>query len=244
MSDQDRPGFEPPQFHVAPENLAPMSQSPSDTTAAKSRRSRIGTGVAIAAVGLGVLGIAGTAYAASSTPSPSPTTQSPSTNGPGNGPGNGPMMGGQGGADADGDQGPGHGRMGPGKGMHGAEGMGLGMGIHGSFVTPKQGGGFQTVDMQQGTVTAVSSTSITVKSEDNFSATYDVNADTIVKAKSEGISAVQVGDSVGVIAIENGGPATAVTVIDRTQLEGSHKSWAPPAPVKPADPTASASGTA
>ena len=116
--------------------------------------------------------------------------------------------------------------------VHGRGGMGfgMGMGIHGSFVTPKQGGGYQTVDMQRGTVTAVSKDSITVKSVDGFTATYVVTADTMVNAKRDGIASIEVGDEVGVMGVENAGKTTAVQIVDRTQIKDSKQKYAPAKP--------------
>ena len=133
-------------------------------------------------------------------------------------------------------------------GMHGrgGPGMGLGMGgaIHGTFVTPKQGGGYQTVDTQRGTVTAVSTTSITVKSSDGFTKTYVVTADTIVNATRDGIASVKNGDEVGVMAVESGSDADAVTIMDRTRIDSSRQKWAPPVPSGSASPSAASSSTA
>jgi hypothetical protein len=50
--------------------------------------------------------------------------------------------------------------------------------LHGESVVKKADGTFQTILEQRGTVEAVSDTSITVKSEDGYSRTYAVNADT------------------------------------------------------------------
>lgn len=222
MDQQDRPGWNPP-----PALGAPMMSAPETVGSAAPRRSRIGTGVAVAAIAIGALGIAGTAYAANAADSPS---ASPST-GQGYGGGYGRAMGpnGQAGTPGQAPQG-----MMPGRGAGhrgpGGMGMGLGMGIHGSFVTEKQGGGYQTVDAQRGTVTAVSKDSITVKSVDGFTATYVVTADTIVNAKRDGIASVKVGDEVGVMGVEGAGKTTAVRIVDRTQLKDSRQKWAPPAP--------------
>jgi hypothetical protein len=214
MDAQDRPGWNPP---VVP-YVEPASPDTPDIVASSGpRRSRIGTGIAIAAIGIGALGVAGTAYASSSSPSPSPSDAanqprygaSGATGPQGARPG---MPGGGFGGDRDG----GHGMRGPGMGM------GLGMAVHGTFVTPKQGGGYQTVDTQQGTVTGVSSTSITVKSVDGFSQTYSVDADTRVNAKRDGIGSIKAGDEVAVMAIENGNDHKAVQIVDRTQIGGMH----------------------
>lgn len=44
--------------------------------------------------------------------------------------------------------------------------------LHGEFVVPDGNGGFQTDIVQVGTVTAVSATSITARSDDGFTSTY------------------------------------------------------------------------
>ena len=44
--------------------------------------------------------------------------------------------------------------------------------LHGEFVIPDGNGGFQTDIVQVGTVTAVSATSITARSDDGFTSTY------------------------------------------------------------------------
>jgi hypothetical protein len=228
MEQQDRPGWNPPPAQDPVELSAP------ETVGSSPRRSRIGTGVAVAAIAIGALGIAGTAYAANASNSPSPTTPSGSY---GNGmPGNG-MMPGNGSAPSGAPQG---GPRGGGGRGHMGKGFGMGMGIHGSFVTPKQGGGYQTVDMQRGTVTAVSKDSITVKSEDGFSATYDVTADTMVNALRDGIASVKVGDEVGVMGIENAGTSTAVQIVDRTQMKDNRQKYGPAQPNPAASPTQTA----
>jgi hypothetical protein len=242
MEQQDRPGWNPPETSDDLAGPAPMS----------ARRSRVGTGIAVAAIGIGALGIAGTAYAASASTSPTPSPTTPGyghQNGPGGPddqhgvpgggqpgygmPGRGP--GGPGDGDADGD----HGGHGPGFGF----GPGRGA-IHGSFVTAKQGGGYQTIDTQRGTVTAVSSTSISVKSEDGFTATYVVTADTLVNAQREGIASIKVGDEVGVVGLENAGSSTAVQIMDRTQMGAGWKKLAPQKPGGGASPAPSSTSTA
>ena len=121
-------------------------------------------------------------------------------------------------------------------------GIGMGMGIHGSYVTPKQGGGYQTVHSQRGTVTAVSSTSITVTSEDGYAKTYKVTASTVVNAQRDGIDSIATGDTVVVTGIEDGDTVTAVSIIDGTRIKDGMAPLAPPAP-KPSA-SASSSGTA
>jgi hypothetical protein len=119
-------------------------------------------------------------------------------------------------------------------------GFGLGFGgpfgaVHGQFVVPRSGGGYQTIDTQRGSVIAVSATSITVKSADGFSKTYQVVSSTNVDAKRNGIAAVKTGHQVMVTATDGGGTATAVGILDFNLLPDMHGGggWnhsAPPAP--------------
>lgn len=64
----------------------------------------------------------------------------------------------------------------------------------------------QVVDFQRGTVAEVSSTSVTVTSEDGFSATYAVSGDTRVRRLKEDarIDDVKTGDRVRVTAVKHG----------------------------------------
>lgn len=230
--DQDRPGWNPPSPGAEPTPEVPLG-APTQVSSGP-RRSRVGTGVAVAAVGIGVLGLVGTAYAASGSPTPSPQSGSGSTAPQGELPGapgaQGTAPGTPGVPDGDGD-GPGRGgHMGGGPGGMGGMRMGLGGGIHGVFVTPKQGGGYQTVHTQRGTVTGVSSTSITVKSEDGYTKSYKVTASTVVNAQRDGIDSIESGDEVGVVGIEDGDTVTAVSIMDRTRIKDGMKPLAPPAP--------------
>jgi hypothetical protein len=96
--------------------------------------------------------------------------------------------------------------------------------LHGQFVvtTPQ---GFTTVLTQNGTVTAVSPTSITVRSRDGFSQTYATSSmpDSRVHAVDE---------SVMVRAVQDGGPAPAlpqaVFVIDAQDGSGPQDAAGPP----------------
>lgn len=227
MDSQQRPGWNPPM----PADLEPTAPASPDVVASGPRRSRVGTGIAVAAVAIGALGIAGTAYATNSSPTPSAAPSGDVTPGyaaPGNPSGRAQGV-------------PGAGAMRPGYGLgrgpgRGHVGLGLGPGIHGSFVVPKQGGGYQTVDTQVGTVTGVSSTSITVRSADGFTRSYAVDAATMVDAQRDGIAAVRTGDEVGVLAVENGSTHTAVRIVDRTQLRAARQQIAPARPSAAANP--------
>lgn len=74
--------------------------------------------------------------------------------------------------------------------------------------------GDRTVDLQRGTVRAVSPTSISVTSPDNFPGTYAVDSATKVRTRSglTGISAVHAGDKVFVIA----SAGKALRILDRS----------------------------
>jgi hypothetical protein len=82
--------------------------------------------------------------------------------------------------------------------------------LHGQFVLRTRVGDV-TVDLQQGHVTAVSSTSITVKSSDGVSDTYVVTPQTKVRSRGKVLaeSAIATGDHVYVVALDASGTATA-----------------------------------
>jgi hypothetical protein len=150
------------------------------------------------------LGGAGISFAASSGSSSSSTTAPPNT----------PVK-------------PGHGPRGFGLGLPGFGGFGgLGQVVHGQAVVHTRSGGYQTIDFQVGTVTAVSSTSITVQSTDGsksgYTQTYVVTTETIVNAQRDGIGSVTTTDRVLVLATGSGTP-TATNITDVTKLKGS---WA------------------
>ena len=77
----------------------------------------------------------------------------------------------------------------------------------------------RVVDFQRGTVSAVSGTSVTVRSADDFSATYVVDAKTAVRqAKAKvTIADVKTGDKVRVVATKDGATLTATRIADRTK---------------------------
>jgi hypothetical protein len=114
----------------------------------------------------------------------------------------------------------------PGKGGFGPRGeFGLGGALHGEFVVPKDGGGYQTVATQRGEVTAVSKDSITVKSADGYSRTYTLTEDTLVNAARDGIDDVKTGNTVTVIAVVTDGKATASSVNDGTVRDAAGQKW-------------------
>lgn len=175
---------------------------------AASRRPYVIAGVAVAAL----LGGAGAALAATHSPAPAASSSAVITN-----PTPTPTSG-QPGATAPKFrhfrfwQGPG-----PGFGLFGA--------LHGQFVIGKSGGGYQTIDVQTGQVTAVSSTSITLKSSDGFTNTYVITSSTLVDAQRDGIGSVKVGNQASVQATVSGSTATAVSLEDLTLLQAQRPSF-------------------
>ncbi|MGW0057834.1 hypothetical protein ACWDXV_20990 [Nocardia nova] len=98
----------------------------------------------------------------------------------------------------------GHNTAGPG-------GMGMtGQSLHGQFVISDGNGGYTTEITQTGTVTAVSDTSITAESADNFTQTYTISGSTQH-------SAVKVGDTVRIQGTEANGTATATAITSGTE---------------------------
>jgi hypothetical protein len=126
-----------------------------------------------------------------------------------------------------------HQAFGPGGGMPGGPGGQRGaiggtgpaaMGatsLHGEFVVPDGSGGYTTVLTQTGMVTAISATSITVRSEDGYSQTY-----VIPNAAGAG-TPLAVDDHVVVRATRNGQTAT-VTNIGNPPQGGSLGQGGPP----------------
>ncbi len=87
----------------------------------------------------------------------------------------------------------------------------LGRTVHAEAVVRDKDGKFVTVYTQRGEVTAVSATSITLKSADGFTATYAVNADTRIMKdrKAAKIADIKVKDLARVIATKSGDAKTA-----------------------------------
>jgi len=113
-----------------------------------------------------------------------------------------------------------------GPGRFGAFGFGgIGRVLHGQITVPKSGGGYQTLDVQDGTVTAVSTGSVTVKSADGFTATYTVTSKTVVDAEAAGIGSVKKGDTIVVTATVSGSTATAANIVDVTAVKAGRASF-------------------
>src|SRR5215468_5188961 len=73
--------------------------------------------------------------------------------------------------------------------------------LHGERVVKDKDGTIITVDVQRGTVTAVSASTMTVRSSDGTTWTWTLNSDTKVRGadlKKEAVSSIKVGNTVGV----------------------------------------------
>lgn len=117
----------------------------------------------------------------------------------------------------------------PRPGPRGGPGMGFGPAVGGNVVhgeyTVQNGTTRQTITEQVGTVTKKSSSSITVKSADNYIAVYVVTPSTIVDSQSGGISTVAVSDTVRVQALVQGSTQTATNIVDTTKIGSSRKGF-------------------
>jgi hypothetical protein len=111
-------------------------------------------------------------------------------------------------------------------GFGGFGGFGRFGGLHGEFTIKKpDGNGYETVATQTGEVTAVSPSSITVKSEDGFSRTYSVDENTVVGSGRDGIGNVKTGDTVSIAGVVDGGKASAAAILDSTGLGKIGEHW-------------------
>jgi hypothetical protein len=183
--------------------------------------------VAVAGIALAALaGGAGVGWAAIHSPSPIRTSHAAvAVSPPGPSASAVPIPGSAGGSEVFGGGIPG----GPARFTRGPIGAGL---IHGQFTEPRPGGGYETVVVQSGTVTAVNRGSITVRSADGYTLTYTVTS------KTAGIGSVKKGNSVFVTATVSGTTATAVSIVDATAVK-SGRVWIR-LPARPVNPPASA----
>jgi hypothetical protein len=173
-----------PAGHTDLDQPWPPSQPPPP-----ARRRRLGAGAALAVSGLvlggiGAAGIAGATSDPADSATPAPSLTSPDGARPDHG---------------------GH----RGFGMHGFGGRPL----HGEFVVETDDG-FATMLTQRGTVTAVSSSEITVESADGFDGTYAISSDTSFGRGSGSLSDIQTGDEVTVVARDGDGTPAALFVAE------------------------------
>jgi hypothetical protein len=107
---------------------------------------------------------------------------------------------------------------GPGGQMQGGPGGSqstLSSALHGEYVVSDGNGGYTTELTQTGTVTDISSTSLTAKSEDGYTKTYTIDSGTAV-GNNAALSSIATGDTVTVVAKVSGTTATADTLTEGT----------------------------
>jgi hypothetical protein len=108
--------------------------------------------------------------------------------------------------------------FGPGIGAMGLLGglAGGGKLLHGEATVAKPGGGTNVLRFQNGTITAINGSSMTVKSTDGFSATYTVDKTSRITLNgADGtLSTLTKNDKVRVLAMQNGSSNIAKMVLD------------------------------
>jgi hypothetical protein len=192
MSD-DAPKVEPAPIWAIPPTapVAEISSAP--------RRSRLKLGIVAAVSAVIVIG-GGVAVANAASTS------------------NAVQGGGPGGQGRGGYGGPGGIPGGPGGFQRGGMAGGLVGALHGDFVVKDSSGKYVTERLQTGTVTAVSATSITVKSEDEHATTFTVGSATKVDNGAAKIADVKVGDAVTTVGTVSGDTVTATEISDAALL--------------------------
>jgi hypothetical protein len=108
-------------------------------------------------------------------------------------------------------------------GGFGGRGGGAGVALHGTSVVSDGNGGYSTELTQTGTVSAVSGSAITVKSEDGYSKSYAITSSTSVDNGSDQIGSVVAGHTVRIVADAKAN-ATAIT---DTNLSGGQNQGGP-----------------
>ena len=88
-----------------------------------------------------------------------------------------------------------------------------GRALHGEVVLATDRGGTETLVIQRGELTAVTSTSITVTSSDSFHHTYVTNDHTVIDGGREPTRPLRNGTDVVVSARKNGSTLTAIHII-------------------------------
>jgi hypothetical protein len=184
-----------------------------------SQKARIGTWKRTVQIGVGVgiaagVGIGATAIATAATSPSKPTSGSSASQKPA----------------SDHHAGFGHG-FGPRGGAPGFGGFGgFGQVVHGEF-TVKGPNGYETMEVQSGTVTSLTNVSgstwtLVVTSADKTVDTYTINSGTSVNGGETGVSSVKKGDTVSVTALLSKGTASVKNLMDMTRLSANRQSWA------------------
>jgi hypothetical protein len=89
---------------------------------------------------------------------------------------------------------------------------GLTNALHGEYVVSDANGTYTTQVMQNGEVTAISASSVTAKSDDGYTRTYTIDADTVTGNDSSDLSGIETGDEVTIVASVSGSTAAADSV--------------------------------
>ncbi|GAA3195801.1 hypothetical protein ACFO1B_00125 [Dactylosporangium siamense] len=115
----------------------------------------------------------------------------------------------------------------------------LSQALHGDYVVKDSSGKYVTERLQSGTVTAVSATSITAKSEDGHETTFTVDASTKVNGGSSKITDVKTGDAVTVVGLVSGsgsgsGSMAAATSVTDAKLRPTGGAGRPTGTQRPA----------
>ncbi|MFI5913595.1 hypothetical protein [Dactylosporangium sp. NPDC051541] len=115
-------------------------------------------------------------------------------------------------APAGGPGGMGGGQGGPGMGNF--NNSGLSGALYGDFTASDGNGGYTTKRLQTGTVTDISTTSITAKSADGRATTFVIGSSTSIDNGNDAVSDIKTGDTVTVVGTVSGDTATATTITD------------------------------
>jgi hypothetical protein len=89
----------------------------------------------------------------------------------------------------------------------------IGRGMHGEWVVKGKDGKPVTLETIRGTVTAVSTSSITIKAEDGVSETFAANSDTKVRGGPDSLGAVKAGAKGAMVGVKSGSTTTARAVL-------------------------------
>ena len=90
--------------------------------------------------------------------------------------------------------------------------------LHGQLVVTGGGDTTRTVDVQRGTVTAVSATSVTIRSADSYTGSYVINDQTKVRTgrgADSRVADIKTGDKAAVVAVQNGSTQIAKRLLTR-----------------------------
>jgi hypothetical protein len=239
MSEDDtRPQPDPWSFPGATPPVDAIGSDDSQLPPARSDRVRRGVvTAAVVVLALGAAGAAGAALARSGGSDQPSLSSAAATSSPSASSGEGQRLGPRGKALKRFARGP----------MMGGGLMGLAGALHGELVVPDGNGGYKTIVVQRGQATSVSDTSITVKSDDGFTQTYDVGSAAGVGAQRDGLASIKKGANVVVTGEKKGSSVTADHVIDMDSFTAGgfgRFGWGPGDGRGPGAPQPAPTGTA